>query len=490
VFRDSLLIRITATSGPVETLLQFPEKLFYAGDNTDYALQQTGEDIQSPSLFPYALSAVCVTWRHLMSTIPIFWMNLVIFVGKDETPFSDVRQYLEWSRELFITVYVTRRHYEILPENLTHDSHEYKYARALIPLLQPHFHRMRVLSFDLLQSSSLPRLYQDFHGNASRLERLRFECDFDDGERHPPVDSHYYSLIAPKLTHLYIDGRTLLRAMNNFEDTWTNDVSKNANIHLRVSEFTPTTDDTIDLHRFIFQINACSSLKILRISNIPFTWSSEAEPNSLEEWAFFIVHFENLPAGAVEEFIRVVGEVHFQNIEITRSPVATLKAPLFARVLTIRDLDNQSDLPAFVSNWYGLGLVLHNCNASVVDAVLDMLADPSKVDEGPNFPFRAPILRRLVLENCGAFSFAKLRHLIEIRKEEACKRGWTSAGDGRVPFQFWKLPVWGRRFRCGISSGFIGMSRNVLGLAFRCLLITTNGVLRWVCESISFEFYH
>lgn len=34
------------------------------------------DDLKSPSLFPYAISAVCKGWLGLMLAVPAFWMRL------------------------------------------------------------------------------------------------------------------------------------------------------------------------------------------------------------------------------------------------------------------------------------------------------------------------------------------------------------------------------------------------------------------------------
>ncbi|EGO04113.1 hypothetical protein SERLA73DRAFT_175881, partial [Serpula lacrymans var. lacrymans S7.3] len=34
--------------------------------------------LMTPTLFPYAIAAVCTRWREIMSTVPEFWTRVVI----------------------------------------------------------------------------------------------------------------------------------------------------------------------------------------------------------------------------------------------------------------------------------------------------------------------------------------------------------------------------------------------------------------------------
>ena len=75
-------------------------------------------DALSPSLFPFALAAVCSLWRDVISLVPEYWMNVVVFVGSEVTCPEAITSQFSWSRGLLWCVdrgndrHNTRRHCE------------------------------------------------------------------------------------------------------------------------------------------------------------------------------------------------------------------------------------------------------------------------------------------------------------------------------------------------------------------------------------------
>ncbi|GLB44505.1 putative expressed protein [Lyophyllum shimeji] len=409
---------------------EIPDAMFFGGDNS--AICWGNFDIHSSNFFPFALSSVCTCWRDIMSTIPIFWTRLVIFVGKDETPLSDVRQYLEWSRGLIIDVYVTRREDDFgEAEKRVHDPHEYEYARELVALMAPHFHRMKVVSFKLLQSSSLPRLLEDFYGSAPYLQTLDLRCEFDDGgpldvdrkDRHP--------LVLPTLLMLSVDGRTLHRILSRFVAGVVLGIDEDNDVHLDVSHFTPHHDgERVDLHDFLAAVTRIQHIRELRLRDMALTWS-DPRP-SLNPYVYVPLEYsritlEDLPAGAVQEFIHSTGFPDYESFEVIRCPVGALTVPLLADKLSLRRITDgdPADLAAFISTWEGRKLKLDRCPAAAVDAVLDALTVAHDSSEGDAPRLGARFLRELHLTSCGEFSFARLRRAFEVRQAWAEARGWT-----------------------------------------------------------------
>lgn len=124
---------------------------------------------------PECLASVCPIWREAMSHISVFWSHLVIWTGRDPTPLSRIRQYLLWSRNHSLDIFIIRRF-----DVCTDDPTEKNYVRAVIELLLPHMERWRILCMKLLHSSSLPIPCVDLVGQATQLSRLNLDFMIDD----------------------------------------------------------------------------------------------------------------------------------------------------------------------------------------------------------------------------------------------------------------------------------------------------------------------
>ncbi|KAH9917344.1 uncharacterized protein B0H18DRAFT_1035035, partial [Fomitopsis serialis] len=110
-----------------------------------------------------------------MSNISIFWTRLVIWIGRDPTPLSRIYQYLSWSQDRPLDIYVLRRF-----DPSVQDPNEKARINAIFELLLPHMKRWRILHMQLLRSSSLPLPRVDLLGRADKLVRLVLRFIFDD----------------------------------------------------------------------------------------------------------------------------------------------------------------------------------------------------------------------------------------------------------------------------------------------------------------------
>ncbi|KAH9924523.1 uncharacterized protein B0H18DRAFT_424703 [Fomitopsis serialis] len=131
------------------------------------------------------LACVCPAWRQAMSCASVFWAQLVIWTGMDPTPLSRIRQYLCWSRNQPLEVYVMRR-YD--PSGSMEDQTERARVKAVVELLLPHVRRWRVLCMKLLHSRSLPLPRIDLVGHAEKLVRLRLDHTVDDAVAFSATD--------------------------------------------------------------------------------------------------------------------------------------------------------------------------------------------------------------------------------------------------------------------------------------------------------------
>ncbi|KDR80963.1 hypothetical protein GALMADRAFT_207872 [Galerina marginata CBS 339.88] len=172
-------------------------------------------DNKALSRFPYNLAAVCKQWREVLSLSPGYWVNPTFYVGSiDPTPLHDVRSFLEWSRDMRITVEVKR---SPEAEVTNSDPHEGERTRAVIDALKPHVHRCLLITFDVIHGSSLPSISRDLFNVSPYLLGLTLRCKSDDG---PPANLEKTGPVQelasqPNFLQFLLSGHTIHDAIEN-----------------------------------------------------------------------------------------------------------------------------------------------------------------------------------------------------------------------------------------------------------------------------------
>ncbi|TFY59219.1 hypothetical protein EVJ58_g5912 [Rhodofomes roseus] len=110
-----------------------------------------------------------------MSGLSIFWSLLIVWLGHEPTPLWRIRQYLAWSRDQQLDIYVLRRFSPAIE-----DRAEKTHVKAIVDLLLPHIARWRMLYFALLHADSLPIPRVDLVGRAVNLLQLYLGSLVDD----------------------------------------------------------------------------------------------------------------------------------------------------------------------------------------------------------------------------------------------------------------------------------------------------------------------
>ena len=108
-------------------------------------------DPRSESLFPFNAASVCKLWHDILAGMPECWTRVVFDVVSDPGPFLDA---FSWSRNLEkieVAIFNSSDYAEDVDEAV-----ENKRILAITRALQPHVHRCRSISFDIIYSSSLP----------------------------------------------------------------------------------------------------------------------------------------------------------------------------------------------------------------------------------------------------------------------------------------------------------------------------------------------
>ncbi|KAH9924552.1 uncharacterized protein B0H18DRAFT_1011687 [Fomitopsis serialis] len=166
--------------------------------------------------FPECLASVSPLWRDAMSSISMFWTHIVIWIGRNPTPPSRIREYLEWSRGRLLDIHIVRR-FDLTLDDAT----EKAQVDAIMALLLPHMGRWRVLGMKVLHSRSLPCPRVDLVGYADNLIRLNLDFLLDNLITSPDIDSPaVYEFYTPKLRDLSICGVHFRHAyVQNYEQS-------------------------------------------------------------------------------------------------------------------------------------------------------------------------------------------------------------------------------------------------------------------------------
>ncbi|GLB44503.1 putative expressed protein [Lyophyllum shimeji] len=428
---------------------ELPEEMLYGGDNR--ALYWGDDDLQSPAPFPFALSAVCTAWRDLMSTVPMFWTRLVIFVGgPDATPIRDVRQYLQWSRQLSVSVHILNRS-EYLNSTGTHVDHarDQEYVRELMDVLAPHFHRLQLLTCDLLGCPELAGLLEAGHRRGSRLAGLTVVCEYlvtaphdADGGPAGAKEMHRNSSKVDRSKVLFISASSLAWFLDRFPYDWVDGESDDFRLDFTLSDPPPPLNEGegVDLHNLIECLGGGVFTTTVWLCNVPLTWQQHdpVHQSLAYDWHDADMVVEELPPGAVEEIIDCLDDTvaFFHSFEVVRCPIGEPHYALLSERLVLDGLivPGPTHLVPFVRHWDGKELEMRNCPAAAVDAVLDMVAAADDENEETN-ETNAMRLRTLRLRDCGAFSFAKLRRAVDARDAKA-------QAQRRKPVPEWEQMRW------------------------------------------------
>ncbi|KAF8870732.1 hypothetical protein BD779DRAFT_1578862 [Infundibulicybe gibba] len=340
----------------------------------------TQEDILAPSLFPYAVASVCPGWRNILSTLPMCWTRLVIFADSDPTPLSDIREFLEWSRDLILDLTVINRRLDSPDAS----SSEYMRVRAVIDLVGPHFYRCRSITFQVRNSSSLPRLGNDFGDPCPVLDTLTLSCIRDDGKSLPRAPSPGFS--CPSLKHLTVDGRNFKDIISLDKAWWTRRFSRVK--RFTVSHFTPLiAGDTLSLY-------------------LALAVEFGSRPPSSLELNISSLQLENINNGALKDMFHVA-EINTEFLHIVAcNGLDTLP---YSSYLTLDNIAPGVDLIAPLSVWGGHSLRINNC-PDLTDSIFEMMATSAADGE-----FSVPVVKDIFITDCNNFSVDAIKRMVDVR---------------------------------------------------------------------------
>lgn len=293
------------------------------------------DDFAGESLMPEGFASVCSYWREVMSNAAVFWTSFVIWIGRDPTPLSQLREYLAWSGDYPLDIFVLRRY-----DPSIHDPTENARMQAIFALLSPHMRRWRVLSVKCLYASSLPRPRFELVGHADQLYRLNLDSLVDDlpPELSPPP-SPAGDLDCPQLQRLSINGAAFRAAY----------IAPRANLPLPPQALTRIQLTDYSAHQPSFPLAdllrclaSCSMLRIIILTNLHLECDARSPPLDYFQLAVPEVVFADMSGNAVAEHSRLLGETIVQCVTLARCTTSDTREHwqlVRSQYLTLEELD-------------------------------------------------------------------------------------------------------------------------------------------------------
>jgi hypothetical protein len=387
----------------------YEQEIIHSGPIQVQVWRQGDHELHSPSLFPYAIAAVCSFWRDVMALVPEFWTRLVILVDSTLVPpISVIRSHVSWSGDLLLQIMVTRIDYD---RQLVDVQHERAQVMSIMnAVLNPSMHRLRGLRFDVMFSSSLPQFPDGFATNS--ITDLKLICREDNGRSldfweslTPPVpDQQYHSLHT-----LCIDGRNYY---NNCRTSFWRTAEFMALKVLIIANYTPLPGESFTSSDFVFPITTLN-IESLSIINVILTPSPTPLPTTssgrtLCELDFFGIQTFETMAG-------IIGGLGQPDICFTfnRSNIGDFRIPIGGESsgLSLIHIDEDQNMIPLLRCWQGSYVKIFSCDGFDDAVLLDMMAS----DDAEN-GCAAGKMKILDIFNSYNFSGALLRRLVHARR--------------------------------------------------------------------------
>lgn len=451
------LIQNTIQDLPAETLLIIFKLLFWAScvetnvvqpacscadseESTPCVCQQDNcvqmtwtqdEDLLDPSIFPYATSLVCKHWYALMRSDPSFWTRIVIVLDEDPAPLLKIQSHIDLSGDLPLDVHVLRRQKD-------RDPREHVRSEPIINFLVPHFHRCRVIAFDLMHNSSLPSIYRDFHGEAPYLVKLQLKCHIDDGQEYvtrPWTSGPGEDFTFPFLEILDVDGKNFADACTEML-CWQESLSKTAKLSMTIANYTPISNHvyasctTLDFVTVLSSIPRISELHLVNLQ-FPETWDEwDDEPLPLTTP---YLELKDLGEAFVNDFLVCAELDDPLHLHVTRCSLQMPFLHLNPSHLTLEQVPYyDNSLTLFLNQWEGTTLeIIDQTNFS--DPSIEALLNSQATDD-PHIPRR----RNFTIADCPNFGVPALKRFISLRND-----AFLQCSSGRGPSPRCTLNVFG-----------------------------------------------
>ncbi|KIJ63780.1 hypothetical protein HYDPIDRAFT_112737 [Hydnomerulius pinastri MD-312] len=430
---NSQLSRLSLTkpqqhSTPVSPAVNLPTELLLAIFRLVYNQQRTSrysfhhdkppkviwkhEEPLLPTLFPFALAAVCCRWCDVLAGVPEYWTRMVVLVDENPTDTITITSCLQWSGDLPLSVTITRANLD--PSQ--HDEGELQRSRIVYDLHRPHLARIESLTVSVLHSSALPDIFTDLDGPAGQIETLKLvnvvDDDFTVTKRTSPKSKG--PLDAPLLDALTIRGHCFRdKLLGNSLQT-----SRLINLtSISIAGYRPPDGSTEGLHLWMTlqTLGQLPRLDDLTLADIRFDANRRrytGPPISLPR--LHTVAFEKLASVDLKDIHSIIEGIHLSSTIITDCTVETFTNINSTDYLTFERMSRQ-DLTLVLDSWFGYVLTLRGSTCVDNQFFREMARDLASAPGGTSY-FAAPNLKEVVITNCDRFSLPALRHWIQQRR--------------------------------------------------------------------------
>jgi len=409
------------------------------------------DDLKSPSVFPYALSAVCKAWFDVMLLVPEFWTRLVIFVDDGWTSISALRSQLSASRNLPFRAHIFNSQTAICQ-----DTAEGPRVKSVVDELIPHLHRCERLTFDVMHNSSLPSICHTFSGSYSLLTELSMQCRiYDepqgfDNEGEERIEPFFF----PNLHSIALTGSAFVDAIKT--PAWRDggDLSLFSLSHLP-SIKNPNLTFTGLIH-ILNKFDSISSLELKHIDlpydpseQVPRGWDLEVQICSI-----LLEGFKRAPFKAFNELINGL-DLESQTIRACELSAGCVNETMN---FTLEDIHSTEDLLSIIPTLSNRFVSFISCQG-LNDSCLELLSKP----DPRTHLWSLEIVRDLTISRCPGISVRALKDLVESRLAEATARAEYDDYDELTPLGSLKV------FDCGLNISqedaqwFEGKVRRFLG---------------------------
>ncbi|KAF8959630.1 hypothetical protein BDZ97DRAFT_1385739 [Flammula alnicola] len=445
--------RIGIASLPTELLLWIFHLLSSAARRNPFPLKHYRSHISSPhlcdcdqawsaedfpshcTLFPYAHAQVCRHWRDVLSLQPTFWTRVIVSRGPGEyTPPEVLEEYLRWSRNLRIDVYVGNVQYK------RHYADERDMIDRYTDILFPHIHRCKVIDYEVQYATSLPCLITQLHGIPLDLESLKLKSEeTHDGTNPPEVDEEYADSVSaiaaanvnnsgsqPYLDTLALDGRNFILACQYMPQLIKNAGSIVVQNYRRCLFIHPEAEGLrYTSHDVLHVLHGNVRAKNVEFSNIDFIPHQTVIPQGhLQQPHFFLrmhyLTFVNVGIELINDISNAASWLHYTCVKLEACDMQGLRRLASDATFDFGDVElknmKRADIFGFLSRWRGSKLSIRDC-PEFTDEILASM--------GCTAPTKAPELglTSLKIHDCDNFSVEGLKRMIASRHEHFIAMG-------------------------------------------------------------------
>ncbi|TFY53291.1 hypothetical protein EVJ58_g9530 [Rhodofomes roseus] len=386
--------------------------------------------------FPESIASVCRHWREVMSTTSSFWIRLVIWIGQKGTPLPDICDYLAWSRDRLLDIYVLSDMHSSATEKAQVD--------AIMELLVPHMQRWQALYMNVLHSSSLPRPRIDLVGHADNLIELEQLFSVDDSVVAEAADSVIGEFHTPQLDVLRTSGLHFRESYVKPFPRYPMPASLGEIKILGYGDHHPAFP-LVDLLTCLVSCEELNDIELADLAlDLSYTGPPVPRPNQL--WGPHC-SFVDLPGDAIAEYDRLLDYSFTEMMSYTRCSLENPVELCDSYWIDLNEIESPISLKNFLAPVPSSEVLSFTDCDGLLPMLLLILANPWRVGE----LWLCPKVKSLIIKGCTRFSSSHLRKLVEERRFAHAATGYAEDSDPEfVVHSITNLDVYGC---CKLDSG-------------------------------------